>query len=89
MSGYAVISGLLKHFGELLKLKRSAFESLISEEDIPLGKGLDLQWRIRNRLSQRAVKCYKNGIESIKCFAKMDDKKWEKMQLNGGCVSIW
>ena len=83
LSGYSIISGLLKHFGELLKLKRKQFELFTSEIDSPAGKGLDLQWRIFNRLSPRVVKCYKLALDEATSFPErysgsldLDDIEW-------------
>ena len=83
LSGYAIISGLLKHFGKLLRMKRKDFELFTSEIDTPSGKGFDLQWRIFNRLSPRVVKCYKLALDEATSSPKrysdtldIDDIEW-------------
>ena len=59
LSGYAIMTGLLNCFGELLKMRRKNFEFLTNEKQSPQDKGIDLQWRIYNRLSDRMIKSYK------------------------------
>ncbi len=66
LSGYSVITGLLDRFGELLKLRRNQFEWLTDEKQSPQDKGIDLQWRIYNRLSPRMIKSYKMQIDEYK-----------------------
>ena len=65
LSGYSVISGLLKHYGKLLLLSREEFSFFLDESNSPQGKGLDLEWRIFNRISKRALHCYKLQLDSI------------------------
>ena len=83
LSGYAIITGLLESFGELLRLKRKKFELLTDENKSAQGEGIDLQWRIYNRLSNRMIKSYKMQLGEYEnsAFAKKhslsaDDIEW-------------
>jgi dGTPase len=66
LSGYKIISGLLDHFSNLLRLKRSDFELFTEENYNPAGKGFDLEWRLFNRISPRCVRSYKYQISEFK-----------------------
>lgn len=66
LSGYAVIIGLLSHFGCLLKLPYKQFSVFIDIEGSPQKHGLDLEWRLFNRIGKRYVDCYKNEVSKIK-----------------------
>lgn len=61
LTGNAVISGLLKHYMILLKIKRDKFKLLVEGKE----SGLDLERRLFNRLGKRYVKCYINEICKI------------------------
>lgn len=65
LSGYAIITGLLNRFGELLRMRREKFELLIDENKSPANKGIDLQWRVFNRLSKRMIKSYKLQLQEF------------------------
>ena len=66
LSGYRIITGLLDHFSNLLRLKRSDFEFFAEKNINPAGKGLDLEWRLFSRISPRCVKSYTNQIFEFK-----------------------
>lgn len=66
VAGYSIISGLLMFFGQLLKLPYKEFEYFIDDNENPAGKGLDLEWRIFNRLSHTCVESYKQQLVELK-----------------------
>lgn len=83
LSGYSIITGLLESFSELVRLKREKFELLTDEDKSPQNAGIDLQWRIFNRLSNRILKSYKMQLKEYKNsdFSKRnslgpDDVEW-------------
>ena len=62
LSGYAVISGILKRYGRLLKLKYSEFENIISSKNV---QHLDIERKLFNRVGQKYVKAYNYAIEQL------------------------
>ncbi len=68
VAGYSIISGLLIFFGKLLKLPYKEFDYFIDENKNPAGKGLDLEWRIFNRLSRTCVESYKQQLVELKDY---------------------
>lgn len=72
LSGYAIMTGLLDSFGELLKMTKAKFTLLTNEQNSPANAGIDLQWRLYNRLSVRMIKSYKYQLEEHErnAFAK-------------------
>jgi dGTPase len=59
---------LLKHFGCLLELPRASFCKLLDENNPPVKEGLDLEWRVFNQLSPKALKCYKYWSSAGNCL---------------------
>ncbi len=57
LTGYAVITGLLTHFGRLLALSYKDF-SILTNDAQTNDKVLDFERRLFNRLGKRYVKCY-------------------------------
>lgn len=72
LSGYKIITGLLKHFSYLLRLKREKFELFIDETKSPQGQGIDLEWRLFNRISKRCIKSYNYQINEFKADNEME-----------------
>ncbi len=68
VAGYSIISGLLIFFGKLLKIPYKEFDYFIDENKSPAGKGLDLEWRIFNRLSRTCVESYKQQLVELKDY---------------------
>lgn len=62
LTGYAVISGILKRYERLLKLTYDDFKQLLNESRI---KGLDIERRLFNRIGKRYVEAYKYAIKDI------------------------
>lgn len=65
LSGFAIMTGLLNSFSELLKMKKSEFELLTNKGKSPVGAGIDLQWRVFNRLSSRMINSYKFQLDEL------------------------
>ncbi|MFA9424478.1 MAG: dGTP triphosphohydrolase, partial [Sedimentibacter sp.] len=62
LTGYAVMTGMLKHFQRLLELSKDEFKRLLNNEDV---KNLDLERRLFNRLGKRYVKAYIYAVNKI------------------------
>ncbi|MEW2739764.1 dGTPase [Providencia rettgeri] len=63
LSGYSIISGILKKYEELLKLPKDKFYTLLSENNNEIkNSNLDYQRRLYNRLPARHIKAYKSAI---------------------------
>jgi len=62
IAGYAVVTGLLEHYGLLLKMKRDDFQYFIERDEIKKKSNLDLEWRIYKQLSRRMIACYRNTV---------------------------
>lgn len=84
--GYHAIYGLLDKYKCLLELEHSKFVDLItSKENINkvLGSGMDLQWRLFNRLPEKYVKCYKYEYDKLRekvtanSLSEEDFLQWE------------
>ena len=59
---------LLIFFGQLLKLPYKEFDYFIDDNKSPAGKGLDLEWRVFNRLSHTCVESYKQQLVELKDY---------------------
>lgn len=68
VAGYSIILGLLVFFGQLLKLPFKEFDYFIDDNKNPAGKGLDLEWRIFNRLSHTCVESYKQQLVELRDY---------------------
>jgi dGTPase len=72
VAGYAVVNGLLEHYGRLLRMKRDDFNYFIRKDEMKKKSGLDLEWRIFKQLSPRMLFCYKNSVNDN----SSDDTEW-------------
>lgn len=66
IAGYSIISGLLVFFGQLLNLPYKQFDCFIDNDKNPAKEGLDLEWRVFNRLSHTCVESYKQQLTELK-----------------------
>lgn len=71
LTGYAVITGILKHYKRMLELPFDKFYALINGEKV---KDADVERRLFNRIGNRYVKAYKYAIEDLG-EKDIDDKK--------------
>ncbi|MEQ5400860.1 dGTPase [Providencia rettgeri] len=63
LSGYSIISGILKKYEKLLALPKDKFLILLSENNNEIRKNnLDYHRRLYNRLPARHIKAYKSAI---------------------------
>lgn len=64
VAGFAIVTGLLDFFGELLKLTKEQFEAFvnISEDTNDIRKAYAFEFRIFNMLSKRCVESYKHQL---------------------------
>jgi len=65
LAGYKVIFGLLECFRPLLELPFTKFSLLVHAIDdvkLLLGKGLDVEWRLFNRLANKQLAAYRYAI---------------------------
>jgi dGTPase len=60
LTGYAVITGLLEHFGKLLNVSYKEFQEIMDNSS---GKALEL--RLFHRLGKRYIKRYKMDVEDL------------------------
>lgn len=61
LAGYEIIKGLLNAFKPLLMCKTEDFEKLVEAKKRPtkvMGQGLDLEWRLFNKLPPKYVNAY-------------------------------
>lgn len=65
IAGYSIILGLLSFFGRLLTLTYEEFSNFTDKDKDPAGKGLDLEWRIFNRLSKTCVYSYQQQLVEL------------------------
>ena len=63
LTGYAVITGILRHYSRLLKMDIDDFTSLVDQEEL---SGFGLEKRLFNRLGKRYIKAYKYELERYK-----------------------
>ena len=62
LTGYAVITGILRHYEPLLTLSETKFQTLIKGD----GKnGLDLERRLFNRIGKRYVRAYNYALDDL------------------------
>ncbi len=61
LTGYAVITGILRKYERLLFMKNKDFDSIINGNT----KGFDLERRLFNRLGKRYVNTYRSEIKKI------------------------
>ena len=61
LTGYAVITGILRHYERLLKLKYEAFQVVADRQ----GRKLAVEQRLFNRIGHRCVEAYKKAVEAL------------------------
>ena len=63
LGGYAVITGLLSHFGRLLKCSRNNFSEIMEcSPGKPLTGNFDLERRLANLLPEKYIRAYKESV---------------------------
>lgn len=62
LTGYAVITGILKRYERLLKLPYSEFVKLVKNERT---NGLDIERRLYNRIGKRYVLAYSYAVDNL------------------------
>lgn len=75
LAGHEIILGILNKYSAILKIKHGEFYNLVSaKEDLDkvLGSGLDLEWRLFNRLPEKYIEAYK--FEYGKCKTEFDEE---------------
>lgn len=76
LAGYSIVTGLLDAFKPLLTCDRSDFNKLLDSRTTPnsvTGKGLDLQWRLFNKLPRKHIVAYE---DQLKEFEGKDVPEW-------------
>ncbi|MFT3743069.1 MAG: dGTPase [Pyrinomonadaceae bacterium] len=69
LAGNEIVHGLLEKFAPLLRLTEDKFRNLILARAEPdKGKGLDVQWRLFNRLPKKHVKAYEYHLQESRGF---------------------
>jgi dGTPase len=67
LAGFRVIEGILEGYRPLMEMRNHDFELLLQarrEPDVLKGKGLDLEWRLFNKIGRRYVTSYENELSS-------------------------
>lgn len=62
LTGYAVITGILKHYEALLKIEYQDFKKMVDYDVI---KGYDLERRLLNRIGKRYIKAYQFAVGKL------------------------
>lgn len=73
LTGYAVITGILKHYESILKIPYNDFSKLINCESL---KGYDLEKRLLNRIGEKYVKAYQFAIKKLKRDKNFSTFEW-------------
>ena len=73
LTGYAVISGIMKHFERLIRLDYESFRRLV-DGDAP--KDLAVQRRLFNRLGPRFVHAYRWAVDSLEKNEEFNVREW-------------
>ncbi len=58
IAGSRIVSGLLDHFGMLLRVPRAEFQHFVKEDAMRKDTHLDIEWRVFSQLSKRMRKVY-------------------------------
>ena len=61
LTGYAVITGILRHYERLLKLKYEDFKVVADRQ----GRKMAVEQRLFNRIGHRCVQAYKKAVEAL------------------------
>lgn len=72
LTGYAVITGILRHYERLLKLEYRDFRRLLNGGR----KGLAVEQRLYNRIGSRCVDAYKYALEELEGDPAFAEKEW-------------
>lgn len=72
LTGYAVITGILRHYERLLRLEFEDFRRLLNGER----KGLAVEARLYNQLGARCVSAYKYALKELKDDPAFAEKEW-------------
>lgn len=62
IAGSRIVSGLLEHFGMLLRISRPQFLHFIEHDEMPKKSNLDIEWRVFSQLSKRMRKVYESSV---------------------------
>lgn len=62
LTGYAVITGILKSYQRILALPYDSFLKMVNEEKV---SGIDVERRLYNRLGRRYISAYKYAMEKL------------------------
>lgn len=74
LTGYAVITGILKKYERLLRLPYDKFSRLVNNERVD---NIDVERRLFNRIGQRYVKAYRYALEDpAPNEASFKEKEW-------------
>ena len=72
LTGYAVISGILRHYERLLKLEYRDFQRILNGQR----KGLGVEVRLFNRIGGRCVDAYRYALEEWKDHPDFAAREW-------------
>ena len=72
LTGYAVITGILRHYERLLKLPYEDFRRVLDGER----KDFPVEARLFNRLGSRCVEAYKNGLKEWAGDPRFAQREW-------------
>ena len=72
LTGYAVITGILRHYERLLKLEFKDFQRLLNGER----KGLAVEARLYNRIGVRCVEAYRYALAELRDDPDFAQKEW-------------
>ena len=61
LTGYAVITGILRHYERMLKLEYKDFRQVADRQ----GRSFAVEQRLFNRIGQRCVTAYKKAVEAL------------------------
>lgn len=72
LTGYAVISGILKHYERLFALSCEDFKKIVAQDNT----GFDIERRLFNRIGRRYIEAYKYAEDLIKNETDYEVKEW-------------
>lgn len=74
LTGYAVMTGILRHYERLMQLPCDKFEKLVEGGDV---KQMDVEIRLFNRIGHRSVKAYKFAVDELdRQSPDFPEKEW-------------
>jgi dGTPase len=62
IAGSQIVTGLLNHFGMLLRIPRADFQHFIKTNEMRKDSHLDIEWRVFSQLSKRMRKVYDTRV---------------------------